>query len=64
MQQKLIALAGTIRTNVIEIILALLLLVGLPVVAYLYVDLRLALTVFIVFSIALCLLAIKAKGIK
>jgi len=53
------ALAGIIRKSADEIALYLAISIGLPFIAYMYIDLRAALTVFIITQIAL--LALKVR---
>lgn len=53
------ALAGKIRTNFIEWNTLLAIVVGLPAIAYLYVDVKLAAAVFIMVQIALGVVALR-----
>jgi len=47
------AQAGKLKDNITELYTLLLIVVGLPAVAYIYIDWKLALTVFILVQIAL-----------
>lgn len=53
------ALAGAIKTNGAEIALYLFIAIGLPVVAWLYVNTKLAATVFILVHIPMLYLSLR-----
>ena len=54
--------ANALNTNSTEYCTLTLILAGLPLVAFLYVDLRLSITVFIVSGIVIGILAIRGSN--
>lgn len=55
------ALAGHIKANFVEGYTLLLIVVGPPLIAYIYVDAELALAVFIITQIALGILTLRVR---
>jgi hypothetical protein len=56
------ALAGHIKESFVEGYTLLLVAVGLPAIAYIYIDWRAALAVFVLSQIGLCYLKLKVSN--
>lgn len=59
MIERLKALAGTLRKNMIEVAVYCLISFGLPWIVYAYIDLKAAVSVFIVLQIVLGVLSLR-----